>query len=94
MPRGRPFKCPYEGCESTNTVSKGARTTKSMGVRKIRLCKGCGRKFTPKNQMTAQVEEIQTEATENEVTSVVASEDPVMADIEEPELTEVPIPEQ
>ncbi len=94
MVRGRPFKCPYECCDSTNTVSKGARTTKSMGVRKIRLCKDCGRKFTPKNQMTAQVEEIQTEATENEVTSVVAPEDPVTADIEEPELTEVPIPEQ
>ena len=69
MPRGRPFKCPYEGCESTNTVSKGARTTKSMGVRKIRLCKGCGRKFTPKNQRPGQVEAIQAE-----VTSVVEPE--------------------
>jgi len=50
MPGGRPFKCPYEGCGSTNTVGKGVRKTKTMGVRKIRLCKGCGRKFTPKNQ--------------------------------------------
>jgi len=48
MPRGRPFKCPYDG--STNTVSKGVRKTKTMGVRKLRLCKKCGRKFTPKNQ--------------------------------------------
>jgi len=49
MPRGRPFKCPYE-CGSTNTVSKGARKTKTMGIRKLRLCKSCGRKFTPVNQ--------------------------------------------
>jgi hypothetical protein len=30
MPRGRPFKCPYEGCGSTNTVGKGVRKTKSV----------------------------------------------------------------
>ncbi|MFC1795278.1 hypothetical protein ACFL3Q_17045 [Planctomycetota bacterium] len=60
MPRGRPFKCPYEGCGSTSTVSKGARTTKLIGVRKIRLCKSCGRKFTPKNQKTVQTEESST----------------------------------
>ena len=44
---GRPFKCP---CGSTNSVSKGRRRTKTMGERRIRLCKECGRKFTPKNQ--------------------------------------------
>jgi len=88
MPRGRPFKCPYEGCGSTNTLSKGARTTKSMGVRKIRLCKSCGRKFTPKNQMPVQVEAIQAE-----VTSAVEPEGPVAADTEKPELTEMQIPE-
>lgn len=88
MARGRPFKCPYEGCGSTTTVSKGARTTKSMGVRKIRLCKNCGRKFTPKNQMPVQVEAIQAE-----VTSVVESEGSVPADTEMPELTEMQIPE-
>ena len=53
MARGRPFKCPY-GCGSTNTVSKGVRKTKTMGLRRIRLCKNCGRKFTPKNQKPAQ----------------------------------------
>ena len=53
MARGRPFKCPY-GCGSTNTVSKGVRKTKTIGVRRIRLCKNCGRKFTPKNQKPAQ----------------------------------------
>jgi len=50
MTRGRPFKCPYSGCGSTNTVSKGIRKTKTMGIRKLRFCKACGRKFTPKNQ--------------------------------------------
>jgi hypothetical protein len=88
MPRGRPFKCPYEGCESTNTVSKGARTTKSMGVRKIRLCKGCGRKFTPKNQMPVQGDSIETEAT-----SAVEPEGPVPDETEMPELTNMQIPE-
>ena len=53
MARGRPFKCPY-GCGSTNTVSKGVRKTKTMGLHRIRLCKNCGRKFTPKNQKPVQ----------------------------------------
>jgi hypothetical protein len=44
----RPFKCPY--CGQTTTVSKGVRKTKTMGVRRIRLCKACGRKFTPNSQ--------------------------------------------
>jgi transcription elongation factor Elf1 len=48
MPRGRPFKCPY--CDSTNTVSKGVRKTKAIGIRKLRLCKSCDRKFTPRKQ--------------------------------------------
>ena len=89
MPRGRPFKCPYEGCGSTTTVSKGARTTKSMGARKIRLCKGCGRKFTPKNQRP-----VETEAIQNEVASVVEPEGLVPADTEVLELTEMQMPEQ
>ncbi|MHC4791850.1 MAG: hypothetical protein ACYS8Y_10530 [Planctomycetota bacterium] len=50
MARGRPFRCPYEGCGSANTVSKGIRKTKTMGKRKIRFCKDCGRRFTPKKQ--------------------------------------------
>jgi hypothetical protein len=59
-----------------------------MGVRKIRLCKSCGRKFTPMNQRPVHVDAIQTE-----VTSVVQPEGPVPADTEEPELTEMQIPE-
>ena len=60
-----------------------------MGIRRIRLCKSCGKKFTPKNQKPAQVQDIQTEAT-----GVTESEDPVAADINEPELTEMQTPEQ
>jgi len=48
---GRPHKCPY--CESTDSVSKGSRKTKTLGDRKIRRCKACHRKFTPKNQSSA-----------------------------------------
>jgi transcriptional regulator NrdR family protein len=45
---GRPFKCPY--CGSSDTTGKGVRKTKTMGVRRIRRCKACRRKFTPKSQ--------------------------------------------
>lgn len=83
MPRGRPFKCPYDGCGSTTTVSKGARITKSMGARRIRLCKGCGRKFTPTNQVPVQAEAIQAEGT-----SVAEPESPAPADPGESGLTE------
>jgi len=48
MPRGRPYTCPY--CSSTDTTKKGVRRTKILGVRAIRYCRGCKRKFTPKNQ--------------------------------------------
>ena len=54
MGRGRPFKCPYESCGSTESVSKGVRKTKTMGMRNIRRCKTCGRKFTPKNQRPSE----------------------------------------
>jgi len=58
-------------------------------LRKIRLCKSCGRKFTPKNQKPDQVEDIQTEAT-----SVTESKDPVAPDINERVIAEKQIPEQ
>lgn len=44
----RPHKCPF--CGDSTSVGKGYRRTKTMGKRRIRLCKACGRKFTPKNQ--------------------------------------------
>jgi hypothetical protein len=45
---GRPYKCPY--CGQSDTVSKGVRRTKTLGERRIRRCKACNRKFTPKGQ--------------------------------------------
>lgn len=48
---GRPFKCPY--CGSSDNVNKGVRKTKTMGLRKIRRCKNCRRKFTPRSQQPA-----------------------------------------
>jgi len=57
MARGRPWKCPY--CGSTQTTCKGVRQTKTQGVRRIRYCTNCKRKFTPKNQKI--VEEQQAE---------------------------------
>jgi len=46
---GRPHTCPY--CRAVGkSVSKGVRRTKTMGDRRIRFCKACKRKFTPKNQ--------------------------------------------
>ena len=65
-----------------------------MGVRKIRLCKGCGRKFTPKNQKPEQVEEIKTEAAQNDVADVVAPEDTVTANDEESEMSGMQLSEQ
>jgi len=53
---GRPHVCPF--CGAGKSVSKGVRKTKTMGDRRIRLCKACGRKFTPKSQKPmATVEE-------------------------------------
>ena len=53
MNRGRPPACPYCGSSS---IGKGVRKTKTMGVRRIRQCKACKRKFTPKNQATVLVQ--------------------------------------
>ena len=44
MTRGRPALCPY--CRSTEIISKGYRKTVTMGLRKLRLCKSCDRRFT------------------------------------------------
>lgn len=44
MARGRPVKCPY--CGGTRTVGKGYRETVTLGKRRLRLCRSCGRKFT------------------------------------------------
>jgi hypothetical protein len=54
---GRPYKCPY--CGATGSVSKGVRKTKTMGERRLRLCKACGRKFTPRNQKQCEDESVE-----------------------------------
>jgi len=46
---GRPHTCPYCGAVG-KSVSKGVRKTKTLGDRRIRFCKACKRKFTPRNQ--------------------------------------------
>jgi len=51
---GRPFRCKF--CGSTDTASKGARKTKTMGTRRLRRCRACKRKFTPKHQPDASVD--------------------------------------
>jgi len=70
MPRGRPHKCIY--CGSIDTVSKGSRVTKTLGIRKIRRCKSCGRKFTPKSQKLIPIEGNQA----NEAQAESVNEDP------------------
>lgn len=57
MPRGRPPRCPK--CGATRSTAKGYRKTKLIGVRRIRLCKACGAKFTPKHQKRIDAEDVQ-----------------------------------
>jgi len=57
MARGRPFVCPYCGTTGQN-IQKGYRRTKTLGLRKIRLCKKCNRKFTPRNQKLINEEQM------------------------------------
>ena len=45
----RPYTCPY--CRHVGeSIRKGLRRTKQLGIRQIRLCRACKRKFTPRNQ--------------------------------------------
>ena len=39
-------------------IQKGYRRTKTLGLRKIRLCKKCKRKFTPINQKLINEEQV------------------------------------
>ena len=48
MKRGRPPACIH--CGSSDSICKGLRRTKLLGIRQIRQCKKCGRKFTPRHQ--------------------------------------------
>jgi len=60
-------------CESTDTGGKGARITKSLGVRRIRRCRGCGRKFTPKNQPRVELDARQRSSAQRETASPTRS---------------------
>ena len=91
MPRGRPPVCP--NCGSNRSQKKGVRITKTMGARRIRLCKSCGKKFTPKNQKPVHVQDIQGNAKQNEAT-MVEPENPVPVDSESTKLIEMQMPEQ
>ena len=88
MARGRPAKCPYCGGSSIN---KGFRKTKTMGKRRIKLCKACRRKFTPKNQSVPEAQaESDAGAAEadivaaNPVESATANDAPNQAESPEP----------
>ena len=89
MPRGRPVKCIH--CGSTDTTSKGARCTRTLGIRKIRRCKSCGRRFTPRNQKPvpdegAEATEAETaEPTEPETDDIACGTGP---EAEEPDRVE------
>ena len=86
---GRPYKCPY--CGQTASIGKGVRKTKTMGNRSVRLCKRCGRKFTPKNQ-TAILEEAESDAETSEADMVAANPaEPATAN-DAPNQTESPEP--
>jgi hypothetical protein len=74
MPRGRPPICP--NCGSNRSQKKGVRKTKTMGARRIRLCKSCGKKFTPKNQKLVQVENEQSESSQSQPVDPIQPEDP------------------
>jgi hypothetical protein len=45
-------------CGQSTSISKGVRRTKTMGNRRIRLCKASRRKFTPKHQQGPEREEV------------------------------------
>jgi len=73
---GRPHVCPY--CGANKSVSKGVRKTKTMGDRRIRLCKACKRKFTPKNQKPTEA--IEEKTPESGVESNEVAEPPAVSE--------------
>ena len=73
MARGRPAKCPYCGGSSIN---KGFRKTKTMGKRRIKLCRACRRKFTPKNQKPGEEDQERPDETRAKPDEVVEATQP------------------
>ena len=86
MPRGRPVKCIH--CGSTDTTSKGARRTKTLGIRKIRRCKSCGRRFTPRNQKPVSYEGSETPQAETAESVDLEAPDGAQAGTSEAEETD------
>jgi len=83
---GRPFKCPY--CGASATVSKGIRRTKTMGDRRIRRCKGCRRKFTPKRQHPQDPDyDVAATATDRPAEAAETEEEAAQAPAPDPEWT-------
>jgi len=88
MARGRPAKCPYCGGSSIN---KGFRKTKTMGKRRIKLCKACRRKFTPKNQSMPEAQ-AESDAGASEAAVAVANPAESATTNEAPNQAEAPGP--
>lgn len=63
---GRPYKCPF--CGSSENSGKGVRRTKLLGPRRIRRCKGCRRKFTPRSQKPISIVEVSAGSSDDAVT--------------------------
>jgi len=71
---GRPFKCPF--CQASESVPKGFRKTKTMGLRKIRRCRVCKRKFTPRFQQSSVADPSMMGPDEDETTESDAEPGP------------------
>ena len=53
---GRPFKCIH--CGASDSAAKGYRRTRTLGLRQIRRCRKCHRKFTPQHQKARENQEV------------------------------------
>ena len=53
---GRSYVCPFCAASGPSTIAKGYRKTKTIGLRRVRYCKACQRKFTPKHQPEISIE--------------------------------------
>ena len=87
MPRGRPARCPYCGGRSIN---KGFRLTKTMGKRRLKQCKVCRRKFTPKNQPLLETQAKEAAPIQSPEEKVDNNEAPAAGVVAEPSETPEP----
>jgi hypothetical protein len=61
MKRGRKPNCPHCHAVGQN-IAKGYRRTVTLGLRPLRLCKGCNRRFTVDRAVTAPAEPLEVAA--------------------------------